>query len=132
MVKREEREALLKALYSVDIFDDYEEESIRVFAERNKWDPIILSKVLAIVKRRSTIDQYISKHLRNWTLSRITLIDRNILRLAVHELMYEKQTPMKVVINEAVEIAKKYGTKNSFTFINAVLDVTAKEIGRTS
>ncbi len=132
MVKREEREALLKALYSVDIFDDYEEESIRVFAERNRWDPIILSKVLAIVKRRGIIDQYISKHLKNWTLSRITLIDRNILRLAVHELMYDKQTPMKVVINEAVEIAKKYGTKNSFTFINAVLDVTAKEIGRTS
>lgn len=131
MGRREEREALLKALYSVDIFDDYKEESIRLFAGRNKWDPETLSRTLAVVSMLGAIDQHISKHLRNWALSRISIIDRNILRLAMYELLYDKATPMKVIINEAIEIAKKYGTKDSFTFINAVLDATAKEIGRT-
>ncbi len=131
MGKREERETLLRALYSVDIFDDYKEESVRQFSVRNKWDAVTLSKVLAVVSKLGIIDHYISKYLKNWTLSRIATIDRNILRLAIYELVYETHTPMKVVINEAVEIAKKYGTKDSFTFINAVLDATAKEIGRT-
>lgn len=131
MGKREEREALLKALYSVDIFDDYKEESIRLFAGRNKWDQATLSRTIEVASKLSAIDQHITSHLRNWALSRISIIDRNILRLAMYELMYEAATPMKVIINEAVEIAKKYGTKDSFTFINAVLDATAKEIGRT-
>ena len=130
MGRREEREALLKALYSVDIFDDYEAESIRLFAGRNKWDPETLERTLAVVSKLAAVDEHISRHLRNWTLSRVSIIDRSILRLAMYELMYEKSTPMKVIINEAVEIAKKYGTKDSFTFINAVLDATAKEIGR--
>ncbi len=132
MGKREEREALLRALYSVDILDDYEEEAVKLFAGRNKWDRTTLNKMLEIVSRLGTIDNYISKHLRNWTISRIAIIDKSILRLAIYELIYEAQTPMKVIINEAVEIAKKYGTKDSFTFINAVLDAIAKEIGRTA
>lgn len=131
MGKREEREALLRALYSVDIFDDYGEKTVRLLAERNKWDTTTLNKVLAIVSKQHVIDQYISNHLKNWTISRIALIDKNILRLAIYELLYEKHTPMRVIINEAIEIAKKYGTKDSFTFINAVLDAVAKEIGRT-
>ncbi len=132
MGKREEREALLRALYSVDILDDYEEGAVRLFAGRNKWDQTTLNKMLEIVSKLGTIDNYISEHLRNWTISRIAIIDKSILRLAIYELIYETQTPMKVIINEAVEIAKKYGTKDSFTFINAVLDAIAKEIGRTA
>jgi N utilization substance protein B len=132
MGKREEREALLRALYSVDILDDYEEGAVRLFAGRNKWDQTTLNKMLEIVSKLGTIDNYISEHLRNWTISRIAIIDKSILRLAIYELIYEAQTPMKVIINEAVEIAKKYGTKDSFTFINAVLDAIAKEIGRTA
>ncbi|MCL4557725.1 MAG: transcription antitermination factor NusB [Deltaproteobacteria bacterium] len=130
MGRREEREALLKALYSVDIFDDYKAESIRLFAGRNKWGLETLERTLAVVSKLADVDEHISRHLRNWTLSRVSIIDRSILRLAMYELIYEKSTPMKVIINEAVEIAKKYGTKDSFTFINAVLDATAKEIGR--
>ncbi|MCL4467736.1 MAG: transcription antitermination factor NusB [Deltaproteobacteria bacterium] len=132
MGKREEREALLRALYSVDILDDYEEDSVRLFAGRNKWDQVTLNKMLGIVSKLGTIDNFITKHLKNWTIARIAIIDKSILRLAIYELMFEAQTPMKVIINEAVEIAKKYGTKDSFTFINAVLDTIAKEIGRTA
>ncbi|MGB9735669.1 MAG: transcription antitermination factor NusB [bacterium] len=132
MGKREEREALLRALYSVDIFGDYEEKTVRLLAQRNKWDQTTLNRVLAILSKHDVIDRYISNHLKNWTISRIALIDKNILRLAIYELLYERHTPMKVIINEAVEIAKKYGTKDSFTFVNAVLDAIAKETGRTA
>jgi N utilization substance protein B len=132
MGKREEREALLRALYSVDIFGDYKEQSVRLLANRNKWDEVTLRKVIDILTRLNIIDNYISTHLKNWTLSRIALIDKNILRAAIYELLYETQTPMKVIINEAIEIAKKYGTKDSPTFVNAVLDAIAKEIGRTA
>lgn len=132
MGKREEREALLKALYSIDIFGDYEEQSVQLLAKRNKWDDATVKKVLNISAKLDVIDHYISIHLKNWTLSRIALIDKNILRAAIYELLYERQTPMKVIINEAIEIAKKYGTKDSSNFINAVLDAVAKEIGRTA
>ncbi len=132
MGKREERETLLRALYSVDILDDYEADSVRLFAGRNKWDQATVDKILGIVSHLDLIDAQISNHLKNWTISRIAIVDKNILRLALYELLYETTTPMKVIINEAVEIAKKYGTKDSFMFINGVLDAIAREIGRTT
>ncbi len=132
MGKREERETLLSALYSVDILDDYEADSVRLFAGRNKWDQATVDKILGIVAHLDLIDSYISNHLRNWTISRIAIIDKSILRLAIYELVYEVTIPMKVIINEAVEIAKKYGTRDSFMFINGVLDAIAREIGRTT
>ena len=131
MGRREELEALLKALYSIDIQNDFTEDTVRLFAERNRWEPATLDKVLSIMSKRETIDGYLSRHLKKWSISRIAVIDRNILRIGIYELLYELQTPMKVIINEAIEIAKKYGTKDSFMFINAELDAVAKEINRT-
>lgn len=72
------------------------------------------------------IDNVILSKLKNWTIERIFKIDLSILRLAVYELNYT-ETPYKVVINEAVELAKKYGNDESYTFINGVLREVAKE-----
>jgi len=72
------------------------------------------------------IDNIILSKLKNWTIDRIFKIDLSILRLAVYELKYT-ETPFKVVINEAVELAKKYGNDESYTFINGVLREVAKE-----
>ena len=68
------------------------------------------------------------KYSDNWTLSRMTVIDRNLLRMAASELMYSKSVPPKVVIDEAVEIAKKFGSEDSPNFINGVLDRFLKEL----
>ncbi len=131
MGKREERERLLRALYSIDILGDYGESSVRQFAEKNGWDQITVDKLLAIAAKRVTIDESIAQNLKGWTVPRIAVVDRSVLRLAVYELAYEQQTPMKVVISEAIEMAKKYGAKDSFQFVNAVLDAIARQIGRS-
>ncbi|MCL4477694.1 MAG: transcription antitermination factor NusB [Deltaproteobacteria bacterium] len=130
MGKRQDREEILKALYNIDLINDYSESSVKQLAMMNNWTPATNDTILKIAANINTIDQYISKYLKNWAIGRIAVVDRNILRLAISELLYEPVTPIKVIINEAVEIAKKYGTKDSFSFINAVLDKVARELKR--
>ncbi len=130
MGKRQDREEILKALYNIDLINDYSESSVKQLAMMNNWTPATNDTILKIAANINTIDQYISKYLKNWAIGRIAVVDRNILRLAISELLYEPVTPIKVIINEAVEIAKKYGTKDSFSFINAILDKVARELKR--
>lgn len=73
-----------------------------------------------ILTNKLKIDRMISKHAPQWPIEQMPSVDRNILRVAIYEMM-AKDTPMKVVINEAVEISKTYGGENSFSFINGVL-----------
>lgn len=76
---------------------------------------------------RAQCDQLLARHARHWDLGRLALIDRNILRLAVHELL-QGQTPFKVVIAEALKIAQEFSTAESPRFVNGVLDAVAREI----
>ena len=73
------------------------------------------------------INQLISRYAENWRLERMSVIDRNILRLAVFELHYQDDVPTSVAINEAVEIAKRFSSDDSGSFINGILDAMAKE-----
>jgi N utilization substance protein B len=95
------------------------EEDIRLFTEDILND---------IFDHKKEIDTQLEKYSDNWTLSRMAVIDRNLLRMAASELMYSKTVPPKVAIDEAVEIAKKYGTEDSPNFINGVLDRILKEL----
>jgi len=80
-----------------------------------------------IFENLKDIDSIISQYLENWTLDRLSSVDRNVLRLGTYELLYESDVPIEVTIDEAIEIAKKYGTENSGKFVNGVLDKIAKE-----
>ena len=71
---------------------------------------------------KNIIDKIIEKYLHNWTLDRMALVDKNILRLATFELLVFLETPVNVIINEAIEIAKEYSTKDSGRFVNGLLD----------
>ncbi len=71
---------------------------------------------------RSEIDSIIERFSSNWKISRMSCVDRNIMRLAVYELLYCEDIPPKVSINEAIDIGKKYGTEESGAFINGILD----------
>ncbi len=82
-----------------------------------------------IEQHKAEIDQLISEYAHGWRLERIFSVDRNILRLAIYELLYS-QLPGEVVINEAVELAKKYGTEHSHVFINGILDRIWKAVGK--
>ena len=94
-------------------------------------DPGLCRRGDALVRgtkaNQAKIDQMISQFAEHWDLERMAVVDRNILRLAVYELLWTDDVPPKVAINEAIEIAKKFGTKESSRFINGVLDRIHKE-----
>ena len=81
--------------------------------------------VRGVVEFRAVIDQKISEHAKNWSLKRMTPVDLSILRIGVYELLYQPEIPTPVVIDEAIEIAKRYGTKESPAFIYGILDKIA-------
>jgi transcription antitermination protein NusB len=87
--------------------------------------------VAAAVARSSEIDELIASASKNWRIERMSRVDRNILRLGACELLAFKDVPVKVVINEAVELAKRFGTGESSAFVNGVLDRIATAAGRT-
>jgi N utilization substance protein B len=78
--------------------------------------------VLGTIENIHAVDSMIEKHLKNWELSRLNRVDLAILRMSAYTLMYQKDTPASVVINEAIGISKEFGTDESFRFINGVLD----------
>ncbi|ADN01932.1 transcription antitermination factor NusB [Spirochaeta thermophila] len=77
------------------------------------------------------VDDLIKKHLEHWDFGRIARTDRAILRMSVYALLYQKEIPARVIIDEAVEIAKQFGTQDSYRFVNGVLDAIRKTLGRT-
>jgi transcription antitermination protein NusB len=89
------------------------------------------SIVTAAVTRAAEIDELIATSSKNWRIERMSRVDRNILRLGACELLNFRDVPVKVVINEAVELAKRFGTAESSAFVNGVLDRIATAVGRT-
>jgi len=83
----------------------------------------------AAIARASEIDLLLERHAEHWRMDRMAAVDRNVMRAAVAELLVYPQTPAAVVINEALEIARKYSTPESVNFINGVLDSVARELG---
>lgn len=98
-----------------------EEAAIRLFA-----DPLIRGAI----EHRAEIDAAIEKHVRNWSLDRMAAVDRNVLRLAVYEMLHREDIPPVVSINEAVDLAKKFSTHDSGKFVNGILDKVKGELMR--
>jgi len=98
-----------------------EEAEVRLFAE-----PLIRGTL----QYRDEADEYIKKHAQNWELHRIAAVDRNILRLAIYEMLHREDIPPVVSINEAVDIAKKFSTHDSGKFVNGILDKIKGELLR--
>lgn len=98
-----------------------EEGEMRLFAE-----PLIRGAL----EHREAIDDQIKKHVKNWELHRIAAVDRNILRLAIYEMLHRDDIPPVVSINEAVDIAKKFSTQDSGKFVNGILDKVKCELNR--
>jgi N utilization substance protein B len=85
--------------------------------------------VTGVIEHRDEIDAFIQECSTNWSLERIGLVERNILRLAIYELCFLPEIPPNVTINEAVEVAKKYGTEEAPAFINGILDRVKHAVG---
>lgn len=98
-----------------------EETAVRLFAE-----PLIRG----VLEHLNTIDEQIRRYAKNWDLHRMALVDRNILRLAIYEMVHRLDIPPVVTINEAIEIAKKYSTEDSGKFVNGILDKIRADLVR--
>jgi transcription antitermination factor NusB len=120
------RECVLKILYQLEILNEPLSEILSVFWENNTLSSEIREFAEIIVRgveqHSKAIDEKIVKYTENWELNRMAVVDRNILRFAVYELLYLSDVPPKVTINEAVNIAKKYSQEDAGKFVNGVLD----------
>lgn len=120
------REIALKILYQLDVTGDPPEEGLKIFFRHHRvsvgLQPFVGTLVRGAVEKRAEIDTLLAKHALNWSLDRMAMVDRNILRLGAYELLFEAETPPKVAINEAVELAKRFGSLDSSKFVNGVLD----------
>ncbi len=130
--RRSSRELALKFLYQFELNGGDLDEQIKLFLERNSSQEDVANfmkeLVVSLIDKMEEIDEIIQKFSDHWILDRMTVIDRNILRMGVCELLFNFSTPPKVVINEAIDIAKKYGNEDSPEFINGILDKVYNEI----
>jgi len=118
-IRREDSKALLEDFWQQKISSNEElTVSIKEFAT---------SLVEGALKNLDSIDKVISSYAENWQLERMAVIDRNIMRMATFELLYVDDIPPKVSINEAVDLAKKYGDTESGKFVNGILDKISKK-----
>jgi len=127
MTKREEREHLFKLLFCKDFHEVAElQEQIAMYQERQEviseeeFAPV-KAKLEAIVAQEGTIDMILAEAAEGWRLNRMGKAELTILRIATYEIRYDEDVPDKVAINEAVELAKKYGNDTSSGFVNGVL-----------
>ena len=131
--RRRARELALQFLYQLDVKGEADPTPHEAeFWGRHALDDATRAFIGALVHgtkaNQATIDQLITQITEHWDLDRMAVVDRNILRLAVYELLWEHDVPAKVAINEAIEIAKKFGTRESSRFINGILDRVSKEL----
>jgi transcription antitermination protein NusB len=129
--RRIARELALKFMYQSEFNPDNLETQLAQFSERSGTQAEILEFMTVLVEKvfahAEEVDVLLKKFSDHWALERMSMVDRSILRLGICELVFTTATPPKVAINEAVEIAKKFGTEDSPDFINGILDKVFKE-----
>jgi N utilization substance protein B len=142
-LRRKSRELALQTLYSIefiekldmdakDLLEPYKEKFYEIVENsdhkvNNAIEEFALSLIKAVLENKEDIDNKIQGHLINWTVENIANLDKTILRLGIAEMIYIR-TPYPVVINEAVEITKRYSSDSSAKFINGILDAIKKEL----
>lgn len=132
--RRQSRECAAQILYQIDIGSSPVGEAIRTYWEAYAAPPEVREfaeeLVRGTIRELPTIDLHIVEHSAHWRLPRMAAVDRNILRMAVYELYHCPDIPIRVTLNEAIEIGKKFGTDESGAFINGILDQVAKGIDK--
>lgn len=127
------REYALQILYQMDIRHSHSAQVIHEFWENHDSPPAEIRSfadqlVEGTMEHLGEIDPVITRYASNWSLKRMGMVDRNIIRLGTFELMWLKEVPPKVSLNEAVELAKRYGDADSSKFVNGVLDAIHKSL----
>jgi len=134
--RRKARELAVQMLYQFDLSGNAPDMIIETFEDLQKSKPNTREFAVKIfrgtVDHMQEIDDMIQAQADNWRLSRMAVVDRNIIRMSIYEFLFEEDTPKLVIIDEAIEIAKKFGTQKSSQFINGILDGILKRYNLAS
>ena len=134
--RRKARELALQMLFQFDMSGNVPDMIIDTFEDLQKSKPNTREFATKIFKGTvdhiEKIDEMIQAQADNWRLSRMAVVDRNIIRMSIYEFLHEDDTPKLVIIDEAIEIAKKFGTQKSSQFINGILDGILKRYNLAS
>ena len=132
-LRRAGRELALKALYQMDMVSDRSPDNLRALFAAMPADSRARDFALQLVRGVSGdlehLDELLAQVITNWSINRLSRIDHNILRLAAYELLNLEDVPARATMDEAIELAKRYGDRNSGQFVNGVLDVLAERAG---
>lgn len=129
------REVALQCLFAIDTKGNWEEDPLEWLMEENPLPRKAIAYSQELVRgvkvNRSDLDQLIHQYAPAWPVSQLSLVDRNILRIALFELLYHQEVPKKTAVNEAVELAKVFGSESSARFVNGVVGsvITGLESG---
>ncbi len=125
MSRRKAREASLQVIYAVEVGKIDVEEAFRhvfeEFAAKPQTQAFARQLVKGVLDHKEELDGIIKRLSKGWDINRLAIVDRNIMRLALYEIMYEETIPYAVSVNEAVELAKVFGAEESARFINGIL-----------
>ena len=124
--RRQARELAMQALFYMDMRKDASEEMLQnfcgCFCPSKKSKRFFMKLVNGVLGTKDQIDALVERFSQNWNISRMSCVDRNVMRIAVYEMLYCDDIPSKVSINEAVDIGKKFGSQESGAFINGIMD----------
>ncbi len=129
MSRQRARETAFQMIFQMDVGKNPLEIAERTLEEALKEGLIeekdrefIMKLVAGVAAKKSEFDAFISAHAKGWTLDRINAIEKNILRLSLYEIHYMEEIPYEVAVNEGIELAKKYGEDDAYSFVNGILD----------
>lgn len=131
-LRRKARELALQALFAMDMTGQITEEKLKqhclYFKNNQETHLFFMELTKGVIEHQSKIDALITKFSENWKLFRINGIDRNAMRIAMFEMLFKEDIPLTVSINEAIDLGKKFGTCESGSFINGILDAVRIEL----
>ena len=131
--RRKAREAALRSLYAIEVGSNTRNEVTQQIVKKllvDDTDGISFANdvILNTSQEKHELDKIIAGHIDNWEVSRLAILDKLILRMAITEFIHFEQIPTKVTINEAIELAKLYSTRKSGTFVNGILDAILNDL----
>ncbi len=130
-LRRQARAAALQALYEIDCAGHKSDSALTHRVEEGELPPdgveFATTLVNGVLQHRTSLDTIIAKHAPEWPVDQLAIIDRNVLRIALYELLYMQDVPLKVAVNEAVELGKMFGSDTAPRFVNGVLGAFLQE-----
>jgi transcription antitermination protein NusB len=131
--RRKAREAALRSIYAIEVGANTPAEVSQqivkvVLTDDTEGIKFANEMIVQTNDHKKEFDELISKHIKNWDVDRLAMLDKLILRMAISEFLFFEQIPTKVTINEAIELAKSYSTRKSGTFVNGILDAILNDL----